>query len=119
MTGIYAEVRDADNQIVWSSASTVNAIPDITDGPVGDWRYLHNNEGSDDEVRALQFQAIYVAQSGAEPRFIIQVVEDAVEFADNLSTFDRNLSVSLLLAALACCLYWQAYLPGALNLYAI
>ena len=101
VTGIYAEVRDAEHQVVWSSASSVNAIPDIANAPVGDWKYLHNNQNTDNEVRALQFQAIYVAQSGAEPRFVIQVVEDAVEFADNLSSFDRNLSVSLLLAALA------------------
>jgi len=115
VTGIYAEVRDAEHQVVWSSASSVNAIPDIANAPVGDWKYLHNNQNTDNEVRALQFQAIYVSQSGAEPRFVVQVVEDAVEFADNLSSFDRNLSVSLLLAALALLLVLASILAWGLK----
>ena len=77
VTGIYAEVRDSDSNIVWASQSSVSSIPDKVQAPVGTWRYLHRNENTSEEVRALQFLAIYVAESGAEPIFTIQVVEDA------------------------------------------
>ncbi len=115
VTGIYAEVRDAGNNIVWSSRSSVNSIPAITNASVGDWNYVHTNTGSDEEVRALQFQAIYVAPSGAEPRFTIQVVEDAVVFAGNLARFDRNLSAILALAALALLLVLASILAWGLK----
>lgn len=101
VTGIYAEVRDSGNNIVWSSKSRVPSIPVVQNTPVGTWRYVHRDKGTSEEVRAVQFRAIYVAENGAEPLFTFQVVEDATEFSSSLASFDRNLWVTLLLAALA------------------
>lgn len=101
VTGIYAEVRDSGNNIVWASRSRVSTIPVVRDAPVGAWRYVHRDKGTSEEVRALQFKAIYVSENGAEPVFTFQVVEDATEFSATLASFDRNLWVTLLLAALA------------------
>ena len=115
VTGIYAEVRDSDSNIVWASQSSVSSIPDKVQAPVGTWRYLHRNENTSEEVRALQFQAIYVAESGAEPLFTIQVVEDAEVFASDLSSFDRNLWFALMLAALLLLLVLAAVLIWGLK----
>lgn len=115
VTGIYAEVRDSGNNIVWSSRSTVNSIPAIKSTQVGKWSFVHTNTGTEEEVRALQFQAIYVAPTGAEPRFTIQVVEDAVVFAENLAGFNRNLWVTLAIAALALLLVLASILAWGLK----
>lgn len=100
VTGIYAEVRDSGNNIVWASKSRVATIPVVRDAPIGAWRYVHRDKGTSEEVRALQFKAIYVSDNGSEPVFSFQVVEDATEFSSSLASFDRNLWVTLLLAAL-------------------
>jgi len=115
VNGIYAEVRDSGNRVVWASKSSVSSIPEKVKAPVGTWRYLHRNENTSEEVRALQFQAIYVAESGAEPLFTIQVVEDAEVFASDLSRFDRNLWFTLLLAALLLLLVLAAVLIWGLK----
>jgi len=61
---------------------------------------VHRDKGTSEEVRALQFKAIYVSENGSEPVFTFQVVEDATEFSSSLASFDRNLWVTLLLSAL-------------------
>lgn len=101
VTGIYAEVRDSGNNIVWSSRSSVATIPAVQDVPVGTWQNVHRDKGTSEEVRAVQFKAIYVSENGSEPVFTFQVAEDATEFSASLASFDRNLWITLLLAALA------------------
>lgn len=101
VTGIYAEVRDSGNNIVWSSRSSVATIPAVQDVPVGTWQNVHRDKGTSEEVRAVQFKAIYVSENGSEPVFTFQVAEDATEFSASLANFDRNLWITLLLAALA------------------
>lgn len=115
VSGTYAEIRDANGQRIWSSKSTVANIPAIKPLSVGSWRFVNEGQDSDREIHALQFAMSWLTEGDQENFFVVQVVDNALEFSTQLAKFDRNLWVSLLLSALMLLLVQLLVLTWGLN----
>ena len=115
LPGTYAEVLDPSGKRLWSSPSKVVSIPPLASIDVGEWKFITHAVNDAESVRGLQFATSWLTEDGNEEIFTIQVVDEAVEYTQQLRKFDRNLWLSLLLSAMLLLLVQMLVLAWGLN----
>jgi len=109
VSGLYAELVGSDGKRLWQSNSTASWLPAATVRPIGDWLFESLGQKRRQPVHRLQLATAWEFENGEEFPFIVHVVDEGDNLANQLKRFDQTLWATLLLSA-ACLLIVQLLL---------
>ena len=96
-SGTYAEVRDTAAQQVWRSPSLTTAIPNSTDGAIGQWMFSKENDVDLGSIFINRFAVEWLLPNGTTTAYQFVLADSSEEFDRQRLSFNRNLWLAMLL----------------------
>jgi len=96
-SGTYAEVRDTAEQQVWRSPSLTTAIPNSTDGAIGQWMFSKENDVTLGSIFINRFAVEWLLPNGTTTAYQFVLADSSEEFDRQRLSFNRNLWLAMLL----------------------
>ncbi len=111
-SGIYAEVRDTEEQQVWRSPSLPSLIKSSTDGAIGQWMFTKERDEQLGPLFILRFAVEWLLPSGTTTAYQFVVADSSNNYELQKKEFNTNLWIAmltmggLLLLSMAMVLTW-------------
>jgi len=111
-SGIYAEVRNTQEQQVWRSPSLTSAVPSIIEGAIGQWMFSRETDDQLGPLFVSRFAVEWLLPTGTTTAYQFVLADSSLDFERQRKQFNRNLWIAmlsmgaLLLFSMAVALSW-------------